>query len=227
MTYKHSICFSGSGFHYPWQIGVALYLQEHYDLSECCFLGTSGGSYVAARLAVELSIRDYIRTIVKESYAVFKKHFLGFVSHTPSRSQRHTSPKSTERDLQQGERKVIYFNNLLQKIPEEPNHKHVLFERRSVGSNLCLNSDPVHAVTVLFYKFRGERCLDGGFTHNWLRINDNTIMISPYQWSRMRYFYALSGLIYSSENNVYRLVQRGYDDAKANDAYFDKLSKKN
>ena len=77
MTYKHSICFSGSGFHYPWQIGVALYLPEHYDLSECCFLGTSGGSYVAALLAVELSIRDYIRTIVKESYAVFKKHFLG------------------------------------------------------------------------------------------------------------------------------------------------------
>ena len=77
MTYKHSICFSGSGFHYPWQIGVALYLQEHYDLSERCFLGTSDGSYVAAILAVELSIREYLRTVVRESYAVFNKHVLG------------------------------------------------------------------------------------------------------------------------------------------------------
>ena len=90
-----------------------------------------------------------------------------------------------------------------------------------------LESDPIHAVAIIFYKFRGERCSDGGLTYNWLRIDDDTIMISPYQWSRMRYFYALTGLIYSSEQNYYCLVQRGYDDARGNDAYFDKLSKKN
>ena len=93
---------------------------------------------------------------------------------------------------------------------------------------ICTSSQiPFMLSPSFFYKFRGERCLDGGLTYNWLRINGHTIMISPYQWSRMRYFYARTGLIYSSEQNYYRLVRRGYDDAKANDAYFDKFSKKN
>ena len=43
-TYKQSICFSGSGHHYPWRVGVALDLQENDDLSECCFTGASAGS---------------------------------------------------------------------------------------------------------------------------------------------------------------------------------------
>jgi len=215
----------GSGFHYPWQIGVALYLQEHYDLSECCFLGTSGGSYVAAILAVELSVREYIRTVVQESYAVFNQHFLG-LSYISSRSQRHTSPKPTQRNIQPGEREIIYFDNLLQKLPEEPNHKPVLFERGSIGCNMHLKPDPIHAVAIIFFKFRCERCLGGGFTYTWLRIDDNTIMISPYQRSKIRHFYAVTGVLYSSEQNYYRLVQKGYDDAKANDAYFCKLSKK-
>ena len=99
MTYKHSICFSGSGFHYPWQIGVALYLQEDYDLSECCFLGTSGGSYVAAILAVELSIREYLRTGREGAVRSLQEAFPRFIHYLPSRSQKHTSPQSTERDL--------------------------------------------------------------------------------------------------------------------------------
>ena len=105
LTYKHSICFSDSGFQYPWQIGVALYLQEHYDLSECCVLGTSGGSYVAAILAVEISIREYIRTGVRESYAVFNQHFLGYILYIIAFSKAYIS-KATQRNIQQGEREI-------------------------------------------------------------------------------------------------------------------------
>ena len=75
MTYsKHSICFSGSGYHYPWQVGVALYLQkENYYLNECCFLGVSAGSYVATLLALKLSIREYVFMWIKEAYRVWSQ----------------------------------------------------------------------------------------------------------------------------------------------------------
>ena len=65
-TYKQSICFSGSGHHYPWQVGVALYLQENYDLSDCRFIGAPGGSFVAGILAHDLSIKDFLVTWVKD-----------------------------------------------------------------------------------------------------------------------------------------------------------------
>ena len=48
--YKHSICFTGSDFHFPWQIGVALYLQQNYDLTDCCFIGASAGAFVSSLL---------------------------------------------------------------------------------------------------------------------------------------------------------------------------------
>ena len=48
IMYKTSICFSGAGHRYPWQIGVALYLEEQHDLSQCYFIGASAGSYVAS-----------------------------------------------------------------------------------------------------------------------------------------------------------------------------------
>lgn len=73
MTYKHSICFSGSGYHYPWQVGVAWYLQEHYDLSDCCFIGVSAGSVVASLLSTNTSMRVYISKWIKEAYTIFNE----------------------------------------------------------------------------------------------------------------------------------------------------------
>ena len=75
---------------------------------------------------------------------------LRVISHISSRSQRHTSPKPTQRNIQQGEREIISFNNLLQKLPEEPIHKPVLFERGSIGCNMHLKPDPIHAVAINF-----------------------------------------------------------------------------
>ena len=76
-SYKHSIrCFSGSGHHYPWQLGVALYLQENYDLSDCCFAGA--GSFVASILATDLSVKDYITKWVRDGYRTFNAHPFDF-----------------------------------------------------------------------------------------------------------------------------------------------------
>jgi len=77
MTYKHSICFSGSGYHYPWQVGVAWYLQEHYDLSDCCFIGVSAGSFVASLLSTNTPVKEYILECIKETYKIFNERRLG------------------------------------------------------------------------------------------------------------------------------------------------------
>jgi len=52
-AFEQSICFSGSGHHYPWQVGVALYLQENYDLSNISFFGDFGRFNCSTSTGVE------------------------------------------------------------------------------------------------------------------------------------------------------------------------------
>jgi len=68
--HTHNICFTGSGHHYPWQIGVALYLQQTYDLTDCSFTGASGGTFVAFLLATDVPITEYLSKWVKDLYRV-------------------------------------------------------------------------------------------------------------------------------------------------------------
>lgn len=53
---RPSICFQGSGCVIVYHIGVARYLQDHFDLSNARFLAASGGSIVAAMLALDLDM---------------------------------------------------------------------------------------------------------------------------------------------------------------------------
>ena len=224
--YKHSICFSGSGYHYPWQVGVALYLQEHYNLNECCFLGVSGGSYVATLLALKLSIREYVFMWIKEAYRDFKKRWLlsYFVCHSVIR-RIHLKYLSQDDFLKANGRLFISITKFKCFLKNQViNQFH---SNEDLVDAICTSSQIPFMLSPTFsYTFRGERCLDGGFSYNWMKLNDDTIMISPYQWSRMRYFYALTGFLHCSEKNFYYLVNKGYNDAKANDYYFHRLPKK-
>ena len=53
---RPSVCFQGSGCVIVYHIGVARYMQEHFDLSNTIFLAASGGSIVAAMLALGISM---------------------------------------------------------------------------------------------------------------------------------------------------------------------------
>ncbi len=55
-AYNHSISFSGAAFYYPYELGVAAYLQKTYDLSNVCFLGASAGAFTSTLLACEADI---------------------------------------------------------------------------------------------------------------------------------------------------------------------------
>jgi hypothetical protein len=50
------ISFSASGGAFVYQMGVAAYLQDHFDLSDCHFSGCSGGSWAATLLASGTSV---------------------------------------------------------------------------------------------------------------------------------------------------------------------------
>lgn len=70
------IAFSGSGGMFTYQMGVAAYIQDHFDVSACRFSGCSGGSWAATLLAAETSVHAAWKVIlanqkrlVPENYA--------------------------------------------------------------------------------------------------------------------------------------------------------------
>ena len=69
--------FSASGYHFPWQVGVALSFREKYGLSDCCFICVSAGSSVAILLAVGLSVEDYIQKMMPEAFLIFNSSRTG------------------------------------------------------------------------------------------------------------------------------------------------------
>ena len=135
---------------------------------------------VAAILAVELSIREYIRAVVKESYAVFNQHSLGLylIYH---------------RVL-----KGIHLQSLLKEMFNKANGRSSIsitsckcFLKHRIINKFHLNEDLLGAICTssqipfmlspsFFYNFRGERCLDGGLNtqlakNRWRHHNDITI----------------------------------------------------
>jgi len=221
-TYNQSICFSGSGHHYPWQVGVALYLQENYDLSDCRFIGVSGGSFVAGMLAHDLSIKDFLATWVKDFYFYYGMNILGCYLITPKVIKVTSAKYMSEDDYERANNRLLvavsefnhfWFHNEL--ISEFTSHSDMI-------DTLCASSHiPFTNTASLFYPFRGQRCLDGGLTWNWIKLDQNTLMISPYRWNRLKNStYLLNGLFANTEKQYYTLVLQGYQDAKRNDSDF-------
>ncbi|KAE9073943.1 hypothetical protein PF010_g24878 [Phytophthora fragariae] len=62
------IAFSASAGVFVYQMGVAAFIQDTFDLSDCCFSGCSGGSWAAALLASETPVREAWR-VIKETQA--------------------------------------------------------------------------------------------------------------------------------------------------------------
>ena len=68
--------------------------------------------------------------------------------------------------------------------------------------------------------------VDGAFTYNWVRLHNETLILSPYRWSKQRYMYALTALFSNTLQQFNNLVNQGYEDARRNDSYFHYLTKK-
>lgn len=67
------ISFSASGGAFVYQMGVAAYIQDHFDLSACHFSGCSGGSWAATLLAAETSVHKAWQTIRETQARLVKR----------------------------------------------------------------------------------------------------------------------------------------------------------
>ncbi|RLN52911.1 hypothetical protein BBJ29_005458 [Phytophthora kernoviae] len=87
------IAFSASAGVFVYQMGVAAYIQDHFDLSNCQFSGCSGGSWAAALLASETPTLHKLWRDDKDIHKrVEQRHLTIAVTRFPSmQAEKHTS----------------------------------------------------------------------------------------------------------------------------------------
>jgi hypothetical protein len=80
---------------------------------------------------------------------------------------------------------------------------HVFNSNDDLYDAICASSQiPFINSPSFFYMFRNTICLDGAFSYNWIKLQEDTLLIPPYKWNLWKkYTYALTGLLGNSEEN--------------------------
>jgi hypothetical protein len=177
---RPSICFQGSGCVLVYHIGVARYVEDHFDCSDVCFLGASGGAIIAAMMALDLGM-DFAQ---KENIRVAKFSrtwpFGPFGRILDDVAQAFETHLATWDDTKveshlAGGRLVLSMTHMLtgaaRLMLHYPTKRHV------IDSVWCSMNLPIFLCP--FRRVEGEYFLDGGLTNNAPVLDCHTIRVSP------------------------------------------------
>ena len=118
------------------------------------------------------SVKEYITKWVRDGYRIFNAHPFGFyfICHSviSLAGSKYIAPDDYERANSR------YYELSNERVSD--------FESNTdMCGALCASSQiPFLNCPNFFYTYRNNRCLDGGLTWNWVKLNENTIVISPY-----------------------------------------------
>ena len=180
--FEESVSFSGAGKHCFFLLGVARHLQETYDLSKVCFLGSSSGALPAVLLAADVSIQDATEKWLTEAYSTFATKTTGvyfnfaevitstFLKYLPSNSHEKASNRAiialTKAWGLRGKR-IAHFTS----------------SQNLIEAGIASCHWPYIINKKMFAYLNDEVYLDGGFTDFRPTINALTIRVLPYMWS--------------------------------------------
>jgi hypothetical protein len=78
-TNKKMIVFSAGGGYWPYYLGIAKYIKEHYDLSDVCLVGTSAGGLSILALLLRNNVDVSMKACLGVTI-VLSQHILGLFS---------------------------------------------------------------------------------------------------------------------------------------------------
>ena len=224
--FEESVSFSGAGHYVHFHLGVARYLQETYDLSKVCFLGSSSGSLPATLLAADVSIQDATEKWLTEAYSTCATKTTGvyfnfaevmtstFLKYLPSDSHEKASNRAIitlTKAWGLRSKRIAHFTsnqNLLKALIASCHWPYIINKQ-------------------MFSYFNDEVYLDGGLTDFWPKVDVNTVLVSPYMWSFIwRKAWLLNGMYFTtdSKRNL-RLYEDGYKHAAENPEHWLRLEK--
>lgn len=230
MQYEESISFSSAAFYYFYELGVAAFLQETYDLSKVRFIGSSSGSFISILLACEIPIEKVMKEWIPKVYKILQKETTG-VYFNIIEVMRKEGIKLLQKDAYKKASgkatlsltKVNAWQLISERVSDFSSNQE-LIDVGFLSAHL-----PFLANGNLFSTWNGATYIDGGFT-DYQPIYDNaTIKVSPYMWSYVwcsqspLWFFSLYGD--TSEERNLKLYNDGYQDAKNHPEHWQRLER--
>ncbi len=216
---RPSVCFQGSGCVIVYHIGCAQYLQEHFDLKNVTFLAASGGSIVAAMLALgldmEVAFEENCR-LAKFSRSLPFGPF-GRILDDVAGAFEELLEGYTDRDVEDilaGGRLVLSLTHALtgasRLMVNYPTKESVI---NSVFSSMNL---PIFCCP--WRRVEGEFYCDGGLTNNSPIANAKTVRVSPTDVTSHVHLQDPPGfldfIIPGDDDYMYDMHARGYREAQ-------------
>ena len=216
---RPSISFQGSGCVIVYHIGVARYLQENFDLSNVTFLAASGGSIVAAMLALglemEVAFSENCRLAIFSRQLPFGPfgRILDDVAGAFDALLINWTDEDVKAKLANG-KLVLSLTHAISGCPRlmiNYNKKETL-----INSVWCSMNLPIFMCK--FRRVENEWYVDGGITNNHPVANHNTIRVSPTDTTAQIVPDEVPGLLEflvpGDQQYMENMHDRGYETAK-------------
>jgi hypothetical protein len=170
-----NISFGGGGYLYPFYLGVAKYIQEHFDCTDMKFGGVSAGSVVATCMSMDIPVEGIFEKIThlhsKNPFNIdyMLKNTIGLLNKYPI-----PKPKRLSICLTQGD-----------SILDEPIPVYIdTFKSRTHLYNTLRASCHVPYFSGLSgYKVDGKKYFDGNVSRRFVNMGENSIYVSIFNVS--------------------------------------------
>ncbi len=236
--FEESVSFSGAAFYYFYQLGVAAYLQENYDLSKVCFLGASAGTFATTFLACDISIKEVMDQWMPDIYTFLKGKITG-VYFNIFDSMRAVCLKRMPKDsfIKVKDSRRATFSLSRVTGCKTFNERKDIFNTNEELANTGFASGHIPYIVdgKPFAYCNGIKYIDAGFTDYQPIFDDDTIKVTTYMWSPTIFgvriwgsnslFYFLSRYGSTSKKRNLRLFNDGYQDAKNHPEHWVRLER--
>ena len=207
---KADIILSPGGIKGPYNIGICLYLKNHFVLTDKKIVGFSSGSINNLFLALNKEKNnEFLKTLIKIK---LNNDIKGFLKKTTQCIGSNFTEKDF--DLTRVNIGVTHSDGL---------HIYNNFLNLNDVLNCCISSSFIPLITYndLLYFYKYKLSLDGGAFYKTYIKDSQALLINHYMFKRYKKNSISDIKILNPKNlNLYQMYLNGYNDARNNHSYF-------
>jgi predicted patatin/cPLA2 family phospholipase len=224
------IIFHSGGGYYTYMMGIAQYLYEYYELSNCYMAGTSAGVFSAFSLAADISPKtlfsSYVIPHLKLVSTYTTKALFNWKSVTKKVLRQVDKELLTESGYTKACKKlnigVFCLNNFEFKYANNFTTRKEMFQFINASYTIPFL---LTSLCDCVEKIEDKCYIDGGFQINNSCLPQNPshympIHIKPDTFRKSK---LINHLVFTDQNLHEEQFRKGYEDAKANPGYFQSL----
>lgn len=225
--HQKSISFAGGGyFTFTYHAGVIKCLQELFELDDVVFLGDSSGSLAAFVATLSISPETTKKLLLDSMKEKQEASCYGFSRWGEIVTKNALAAVTAHQD---GKNAYKRANNRMYvsvtRVLSPLSYRNELINTYHSNEDLAAGMIASLHIPWVFsknfsIKWRDNHYIDGGFTNNNPKLNENTMCINPFRWRKLDFWLQNGCFTLPTEKEALLAIQLGYEDAMAHQEEF-------